>query len=79
MSDTKQKPPTAPKAAAPAPSAPATNKYVVAEGHNIFVSKNEKFYEGDVVELTPKLAKHFIKSKALEPFVPDDEADEGDD
>lgn len=53
--------------------APKTRKYVVREGCGIHMGYRNHFAEGSIVELTAKMAKHFVKKKAVDPFIEDDD------
>ncbi len=53
-------------------------KFVVRAGYKICVVKDEYANGGDVVELTAKMANHFNRSKALDPYIPPVEDDEDD-
>ena len=70
--------PAADAAASPeaeTPEAPAKKaKYVVA-GADIWTAEGRQA-EGAVVELTAKEARHFLKAKKLEPYIPDDGSEE---
>jgi len=58
---------------------PKTRKFVVRKGCAICIVTGEKVKEGEVVELTAKLANHFNKHHKLDPYIEPEGEGEGDD
>ena len=46
-----------------------TRKFVVRKGCTICIKQGTKSYEGEVVELTAKMANHFNKHNRLSPYM----------
>jgi hypothetical protein len=38
-----------------------------------FGDRARKYTEGEVVHLTPAMARHYVKMRALDPYIPDDD------